>query len=296
MAYKDLSQGMTLRAKIEPEVHVANIVKASGTSFYWAMRRLPPPKRSGMYAIYAFCREVDDIADDIIGAGAEERKRQKLGEWREEIQHVFAGRAQTIVGLALLPAIKNFSLRQEDFSSVIAGMEMDAGNSVRIENMDELTLYCDRVASAVGRLSTRVFGLEPQIGDRLAFNQGQALQLTNILRDIDEDAERERLYLPLELLSSHGIKETADLAVVMKNPEVRHVCEYLACVAERHFQQALSIINSCERDSVRPAAMMLQVYHRVFKKLVRSGWKPPRPRVSLGTLAKLRVMFRYGVF
>ena len=186
----------SLKAILQPEVHVANIVRGSGTSFYWAMRRLPPSKRAAMYAIYAFCREVDDIADGPIGPGAEVRKRRRLKEWRDEIQQIYAGKASTVVGHALLPAIEKFGLRIKDFNSVISGMEMDAGDSVRIENMDELTLYCDRVASAVGRLSTRVFGLEPQIGDRLAFNQGQALQLTNILRDVDEDAKQERLYLP----------------------------------------------------------------------------------------------------
>ena len=281
---------------IAPEEYVTNVVKASGTSFYWAMRRLPRSKRTAMYAIYAFCREVDDIADDFSENGRKWQKLQKLGEWRNEIQNIFASKARTTVGHALLPAIENFGLRQEDFSSVIAGMEMDSENCVRIADMDELTLYCDRVASAVGRLSTRVFGLDSEIRDRLAFNQGQALQLTNILRDLDEDAARGRLYLPIDLLAAHGIKETKNLRHVMDNPSILYVCEFLASSAEDYFQKALNLIKSCERDSVRPAVMMLQVYHNVLKKLIRTGWTPPRSRVSLSVMAKLGVMFRYGVF
>ena len=183
----------------ESTAYVEAIVRRAGTSFYWAMRRLPEQKRQAMYAIYAFCREVDDIAD---GADGEEQKRAVLGLWRGEIERLYADRPRNSIALALQRPVAVFGLKKEDFRAVIDGMEMDAQPSIRIPDMDELTLYCDRVACAVGRLSVRVFGLDDDTGRALAFAQGQALQLTNILRDIDEDARNDRLYVPNDLLVS----------------------------------------------------------------------------------------------
>ena len=285
--------GTNAEADMSPEDCAEQIVRASGTSFYWAMRRLPADKRAAMYAIYAFCREVDDIADD---PGEEAEKRLKLGQWRAEIQRVFADAPRTPLGKALLEPVDRFGLRQEDFGAVIAGMEMDAGDRVRITDMDELTLYCDRVASAVGCLSTRVFGLDPEIGDRLAFAQGQALQLTNILRDVDEDAVRDRLYLPADVLLAHGIDDTERLGLVVNHPNLYRVCELLSDVATRRFAEARAVIDTCDHDAVRPAVMMLEVYSRILTRLVKSGWQKPRERISLPSLTKLWVVFRYGIF
>ena len=277
------------------DIHVESIVKASGTSFYWAMRRLPPAKRAAMYAIYAFCREVDDIADDIGDPGAEAAKLEKLDEWRDEIGRLFAGNTRTVVGHALLPAIESFHLRKEDFNAIIAGMEMDTRDRVRIKDRDELILYCDRVASAVGRLSTRVFGLDADTGDRLAFAQGQALQMTNILRDVDEDADRDRLYLPADVLSNHGISSIEDLGAVMDDPRLHDVCVELANGAAQRFREALAIIDTCDRKDVRPAVMMLEAYRRILEELIRTGWMPPRRRVSLSPMVRLWVLFWYGM-
>jgi len=166
---------------------------------------------------------------------------------------------------------------------------------VRIKDLDELILYCDRVASAVGRLSTRVFGLDADTGDRLAFAQGQALQLTNILRDLDEDAERDRLYLPADVLSKHGIASIEDLGAVIGDPRLQDVCLELANGAVQHFREALAIIDTCARQDVRPAVMMLEVYRRILEVLIQTGWTPPRRRVSLSPMVRLWVMFRYGM-
>ena len=280
---------------VQPEVHVENIVKSSGTSFYWAMRRLPQDKREAMYAIYAFCREVDDIADDISGPGAEVEKREKLQHWRDEINSLFAGRTHTVIGHALGPAVENFHLRQEDFEAVIAGMEMDTRDRVRIKDLNELILYCDRVASAVGRLSVRVFGLDTYTGDRLACAQGQALQLTNILRDIDEDAGRDRLYLPADVLLKHGISSIEDLGAVTSDPRLHEVCVELATGATQNFREAVAIIDTCDKRDVRPAMMMLEVYRRMLESLIQTGWKQPRRRVSLSPIIRLWVMLRYGM-
>ena len=275
-----------------PEAHVEAIVRDSGTSFFWAMRRLPEAKRTAMYAVYAFCREVDDIADE---PGAEDEKRLKLGQWRAEIQRLYAESPRTPGGRALLGPVERYGLRQEDFGAVIAGMEMDAGARVRITDMDELTLYCDRVASAVGRLSVRVFGLPADLGDKLAFAQGQALQLTNILRDVAEDAARDRLYLPADLLDAHGIGDTDDLNAVLRHPGLPRVHELLTDIAGRRFTEARALAGQCDREAVRPAVMMLEVYGRILGKVRRDGGRNLNARVRLSVLTKLWILFRYGL-
>lgn len=276
----------------DPAAHAEAVVRRSGTSFFWAMRRLPADKRAAMYAIYAFCREVDDIAD---ATGDEADKRRRLADWRGEIGRLYDGRPETATGRALHPAVAAHGLGRDDFEAIVAGMEMDAGDKVRIADRDELTLYCDRVASAVGRLSTRVFGLDAETGDRLSDAQGQALQLTNILRDVDEDAERDRLYLPADFLADQGITDTNDLADVLGAPGLARVCEALANEAAGRFAKALAVIAECDRDAVRPARMMLEVYRRILDKLLRTGWAPPRRRIRLSAAAKLWVMVRYGL-
>jgi len=278
--------------EIDPAAHAEAVVRRAGTSFYWAMRRLAAPRRRAMFAIYAFCREVDDIADDD---GDEAGKRLRLGQWRGEIERLYGGHPRGLTARALVPAVEAFDLRKDDFQAVIAGMEMDAGNRVRIADMDELTLYCDRVACAVGRLSTPVFGLPADVGAKLAFAEGLALQLTNILRDVVEDAGRDRLYLPADVLAAHDITDTEDIEQVLAHPRLADVCDVLAGVAEIHFKTAIELAAGCDRDRVRPAMMMLQVYHRILKRLRRRGFADLHTPVALGKGAKLWVAFRYGV-
>ena len=275
-----------------PAAHVEAVVRRSGTSFFWAMRRLAKRKRKAMFALYAFCREVDDIVDN---PGEEAAKRVALGQWRVEIERLFAGSPRTLTGQALLPAVNGFNLQKEDFRVVIDGMEMDAGNRVRIANMDELKLYCGRVAGAVGRISTDIFGLPRRVGENLAISEGLALQLTNILRDLVEDSELDRLYLPADVLAAHGITETSDLALVLAHPRLPQVCEVLADVAVLNFKDAITIAYQCDTDCVRPAMMMLQVYRRILKRLQHRGWNDLATPVSLSKPIKLWIAFRYGV-
>ena len=275
-----------------PVAHVEAVVRRSETSFFWAMRRLAKGKRQAMFALYAFCREVDDIVDN---PGEEAAKRMALRQWRGEIERLFAGCPRTLTGQALLPAVNRFNLRKDDFRAVINGMEMDAGNYVRIADMDELKLYCDRVAGAVGRISTDIFGLPRRFGEILAISEGLALQLTNILRDLVEDSELNRLYLPANVLAAHEITETSDLARVLGHPRLPQACEELASVAVLNFEEAIKIAHQCDGDCVRPAMMMLQVYRRILKRLQHRGWKDLATPVSLSKPIKLWVAFRYGV-
>ncbi|MCP5373238.1 MAG: presqualene diphosphate synthase HpnD [Hyphomicrobiales bacterium] len=276
--------------------HVEAVVRRSGTSFFWAMRLLPPAKRAGMFAVYAFCREVDDIAD---GDAPEAAKRAALSRWRDEIAAVYGGGAPAEPVARALPAhVARFGLRRDDFLAVIDGMEMDAGAAVRLGDMDELTLYCDRVACAVGRLSTRVFGVDDDLGHPVAAAQGQALQLTNILRDIREDAGRDRLYLPLDLLARHGVDTAGadrDLGAVLADPNLGAACAELAAEAGRRFAEAEAALARCDPAKMRPAVMMMAVYRRLFDRLQRRGWDRPLQPVALSAAEKLMIMLRYGV-
>lgn len=184
---------------------VESTVKQAGTSFAAGMRILPPMRRYGMYAIYAFCRVVDDIAD---GTAPLAERTKGLEDWHQRIAELFAERAvlpTEPLDRVLLATINFFSLQQADFDAVIDGMLMDTQTAIVAPDEKTLDLYCDRVASAVGRLSVRIFGDSSKNGDLVAFHLGRALQITNILRDIPEDAIRGRLYLPADLLERFDV-------------------------------------------------------------------------------------------
>ncbi len=265
-------------------------VESAGTSFYWAMRVLPEPRRDAMFAIYAFCREVDDIAD---GTAAPEAKRRDLDAWRREIDAIFAGHPRSTTGRALLEPTRAFGLRRSDFLAVIDGMEMDAAE-IRAPSLAELDLYCDRVASAVGRLSVRAFGVPTAAADRVAHALGRALQLTNILRDIAEDGARGRLYLPRELLEAAGIKAT-DPATVLHHPALPGVCAALAEMAEQRFREARAAMRECPRRPMRPAAAMGAVYRAILTRLRRRGWCDIEREVKIPAAVKLWFAVRYGL-
>src|SRR3954463_16593357 len=189
---------------------MAAATRASGSSFDNAMRILPRAQRAAMFEIYSFCRQVEDIADSN---GPRGERREQLERWRADIDGLYVNKSSPRTqGLAV--AVRQFGLRREDFHAVIDGMEMDVLADIRAPDWATLDLYCDRVASAVGRLSVRVFGMEDTPGRALAHHLGRALQLTNILRDVDEDAEIGRLYLPQEELRKAGIVSTDPKAVL----------------------------------------------------------------------------------
>lgn len=270
---------------------VAELVRRAGTSFYWAMRWLPAEKREAMFAVYAFCRAVDDIADE---AGEEAGKRQELQDWREEIDRVFLGSPYRAISRALIAPVRRFGLRREDFLAVIEGVETDAASRVRIEDLAALHRYCDGVACAVGRLSVRVFGLPADLGDPLAGALGEALQLTNILRDVKEDAARDRIYLPADLLRQHGVTGLDSAERVIRHRGVAAVCEHLADLATRRFAEAQTLTRQCDRRRVRPARIMMEVYRRTFERLRRRGWQRWAEPVRVSPAEKLWVALRYG--
>ncbi|MBV8651302.1 MAG: presqualene diphosphate synthase HpnD, partial [Alphaproteobacteria bacterium] len=245
-------------------------VQAAGSSFYWAMRILPVARRNAMYAIYAFCREVDDIADEPAPLA---EKRAGLAQWRAEIDAVLAGTPRHIIGRALVEPVQQYKLRREDFLAMIDGMEMDAAEDIRAPDLQTLDLYCARVASAVGHLSVRIFGDASPAAGRVADSLGRALQLTNILRDLAEDAERGRLYLPRELLERHGVPLEAQHA--LRHPNLAAVCRDLALIARAHFAGAAESMARCRRPAMRPAALMGAMYRAILERLERADWRRP---------------------
>lgn len=267
-------------------------VAAAKTSFYWAMRFLPEPRREAMFAIYAFCRAVDDIADSSSDPPA--TKLAALAGWRRAIDAFYAGQPGDALTRALADAAATYALRREDFIGVVEGMEMDARADIRAPSLAELDLYCDRVAAAVGRLSARVFGAPGDQADRVANALGRALQLTNILRDLAEDGARGRLYLPRELLERHGIADR-EPAAVLAHPNLGPVCQAVAAVAKGRFAEAWRAMAECPRGTMRPAAVMAAVYADILVRLERRGWRRLEARVSVPSPLKLWYALRYGV-
>ena len=252
--------------------------RASGSSFYTAMRILPRAQRQAMFEIYSFCRAVDDIADD---PGPREGRRERLQAWRAEIGKVCAGPPPPPPRLrGLGEATRQFGLRRDDFLAVIDGMEMDVAADIRAPDMATLDLYCDRVASAVGRLSVRVFGMGEDDGVQLAHHLGRALQLTNILRDLDEDAAIGRLYLPREALTEAGIAATEPLAAIA-HPAIAKACAPIVARAREHFRQADAIMNRNPRAVVRAPRIMSEAYKSILAALEARGFTAPREPVKL---------------
>ncbi len=271
------------------DAETPNAGRASGSSFYAAMRILPKPQREAMFAIYGFCRQVDDIADST---GPREERLSALEAWRSGIDALYQGRptAQT---RDLLQPVTDFGLEKDDFLAVIDGMEMDVLADIRAPSAAELDLYCDRVASAVGRLSVRIFGLALKPGRELAYHLGRALQLTNILRDLDEDAEVGRLYLPREALHRAGI-ETTDPAAVLASPGLDRACGELVAAARDHFDRAHAIMASSPRRAVRAPRIMGEVYHLILGRIAERGFAPPRPPVRLSKARLAFILLRYA--
>jgi presqualene diphosphate synthase len=260
---------------------------ASGSSFYAAMRILPRDQRQAMYDVYAFCRAVDDIADD---GGDRAKRLAQLTQWRHDIDAICEGKPP--VQLArLAKAVTAFKLRREDFLAVIDGMEMDVRADIRAPDLATLDLYCDRVASAVGRLCVRIFGMPEKEGVDLAYHLGRALQLTNTLRDIDEDAGIGRLYLPSDFLVEEGITSN-DPQTVLAQPTLGRACAKVAALASEHFRLADAIMAASPRAVVRAPRIMGEAYKRILRRLLARGWAAPRERVKLGKSEFAQILIR----
>jgi phytoene synthase len=264
--------------------------RASGSSFYAAMRIMPREQREAMFEIYSFCRAVDDIADED---GDKDARLGELQRWRDNLAALYADHAPAHLH-NLAKAVRTFDLKLDDFLTVIDGMEMDVVSTIRAPDFATLDLYCDRVASAVGRLSVRVFGMEREPGLKLAHHLGRALQLTNILRDLDEDASIGRLYLPREALAEAGIA-TSDPQQALASQALGQVCGRVVERAEHHFAKAETIMAAAPRRAVKAPRIMGAAYHLILERMVERGWSAPRERVSVGRAHFLWILLRYAI-
>ncbi len=269
---------------------VEAIVRAAGTSFYRGMAVLTPDRRHAMYAIYAFCRIVDDIADE---EGTLDEKRAGLAAWRVSIAGLRTGVSHDPVTRVLVKAVAAFDLREQDFLDVVDGMQMDAETAIVAPDLATLDLYCDRVAAAVGRLSVRAFGDASPAADRVAHALGRALQLTNILRDIKEDADRGRVYLPAEYLREAGVPLTPE--GVLTSPALPLACARVALLAHRYFREAAAAMDECDRKAMKPARLMGATYAAILVALEHAGWQDLSARVGLSKWRKIWILLRYGL-
>ena len=261
-----------------------------GSSFYAAMRILPRPQREAMFEVYSFCRAVDDIADD---GGPVPGRRAALNTWRRNIDTLYAGSPPGALPPGLIAAVRTFDLQRADFQAVIDGMEMDVLADIRAPDEATLDLYCDHVASAVGRLSVRVFGMEERSGLELAHHLGRALQLTNILRDLDEDASIGRLYLPAQALRAVGICTTEPVSV-LAHPALGGACTTVVERAREHFVQAGTIMTRNPRRTVRAPRIMAEAYLAILERLVDRGWSHPRRPIHFPRARLLWIIMRHA--
>ena len=253
------------------------------------MRILPQAQRDAMFAVYGFCRQVDDVADS---PGPRDERLAELAAWRADIKALYSG-SPTTRTRDLAKPMRDFGLELSDFVAVIDGMEMDVIVDIRAPAWSELDLYCDRVASAVGRLSVKIFGLENNSGRQLAHHLGRALQLTNILRDLDEDAAVGRLYLPREALAEAGI-EAADPSAVLASPSLDRACAQLIKAARSHFGKADEIMSSVPRRAARAPRIMGEVYRLILEHMATRGFAVPRPPTRLNRLRLVWIIMRYA--
>jgi len=263
---------------------------ASASSFYAAMRILPRAQREAMFQIYSFCRKVDDIADSD---GPRPERLAALQQWRDDVDALYRGHPPDRLR-DYVASVRKFGLKREDFLAIVDGMEMDVPQDIRAPDLATLDLYCDRVASAVGRLSVRVFGLPEEDGILLAHHLGRALQLTNILRDIDEDAGLGRLYLPRESLLLAGITGN-DPAKVIADRSLPKVCMPLAERARIHFDKADEVMNRNSRRRVRAPRIMSKYYRSILELVLARGFTPPRQPVHVSKMARIAILLRYAL-
>jgi phytoene synthase len=268
---------------MNPHDYCQQKAAASGSSFYYSFLFLPKPKRLAITALYAFCREVDDVADECTDINI---ARTKLAWWRTEIANLYAGDPQHPVTQALQDAVRDYNLAEEHFLEIIDGMEMDLDQN-RYRDFKELQLYCYRVASVVGLLSASIFGYSDRRTLKYAHDLGLAFQLTNIVRDVGEDARRGRIYLPLDELAQFGVSED-DILHGHETDNVRRLLEFQVERAQDYYRRAFEELPEADRPDQRTGLVMASIYRTLLDEIRAGGCeKVLNQRVSLTPLRKL---------
>jgi len=267
---------------VTPDQYCQDKAAASGSSFYYSFLFLPQDKRRAITALYAFCREVDDVVDDCSD---EQVARTTLNWWRGQVAEIYAGHPQHPVAQALVAVVKQFNLAQEHLLEIIDGMEMDL-DQPRYTDFKSLQLYCYRVASVVGLLSVEIFGYTDRQTLKYAHDLGIAFQLTNIIRDVGEDARRNRIYLPMDEMKQFNVT-AADLLNANESENFQKLMAFQIERAQRYYQQALSQLPVIDRKNQRTGLIMAAIYRATLDEVVASGCHVLKERVSLTPLRKL---------
>jgi len=275
---------------MDPYRYCQEKAAASGSSFYHAFRFLPAGKRRAITAFYAWCREVDDIVDECRDPGV---ARIKLAWWREEVGRLYGGKPSHPVTQALRPVVADMGIAQEQLLEIMDGVEMDL-NQTRYADYRALRLYCHRVAGVVGEVSAQIFGYTERATLKYATLLGLAFQLTNIIRDVGEDARRGRIYLPLDELQAHGVSE-ADVLAGRETEAFRRLMEYQYERAIATYEQALARLPAADRRSQRPGLVMAAIYRTLLEEIRRDGFQVLRHRIALPPMRKLWLAWRTWV-
>lgn len=270
-----------------PDQYCQGKAAGSGSSFYYSFMFLPAAKRRAITALYAFCREVDDVADECSDAAV---AGIKLAWWRAEVDRIFAGAPQHPVGQALVPMVREFDLAAEQFHEIIDGMEMDLTQH-RYADFKALTLYCYRVASVVGEMSAAIFGYRDRRTQKYAYELGIAFQLTNIIRDVGEDARRNRIYLPLDELERFRVP-VADILNARDGENFRRLMAFQIDRARHHYAQAFAALPPTDRKDQRPGLLMAAIYSTLLDEIEWDPGKVLTHRVSLTPLRKLWIAWK----
>ncbi|MDD4929929.1 MAG: presqualene diphosphate synthase HpnD [Gallionella sp.] len=265
-----------------PDQYCQDKAAASGSSFYYSFLFLPREKRRAITALYAFCREVDDVVDECTD---EQVARTTLAWWREQVALIYSGHPQHPVAQALVPVVVQFNMAQEHLLEIIDGMEMDL-DQPRYADFKSLQLYCYRVASVVGLLSVEIFGYKDRQTLKYAHDLGIALQLTNIIRDVGEDARRNRIYLPMDEMKQFGVT-AADILNANETENFHKLMAFQIERAQRFYQQALAQLPDADKKTQRTGLIMAAIYRATLDEVQASGCHVLKERVSLTPLRKL---------
>jgi phytoene synthase len=273
-----------------PDDYCQQKAAASGSSFYYSFLFLPPERRQAITALYAFCREVDDVVDECADA---QLARTKLAWWRAELAALYEGRPSHPVSMALATATARFSLPHEQLAEIIDGMEMDLADlgQNRYADFNALHLYCYRVAGVVGLLAAEIFGYEDRHTLKYAHDLGLAFQLTNIIRDVGEDARRGRIYLPADELRQFGVQEE-DILKARYSDSFRRLMEFQIERAEKYYAQAFAQLPQQDRRAQRPGLMMAAIYRSLLDEIRHDGCRVLDRRIALTPLRKLWIAWR----
>src|SRR3989338_3439924 len=272
---------------MDPDQYCQDKAAASGSSFYYSFMFLPADKRRAITALYAFCREVDDVVDECSD---EQVARTTLNWWRAQVAEIYGGKPQHPVAIALVPVVQQFNLSQEHLLEIIDGMEMDLDHT-RYPDFKSLQLYCYRVASVVGLLSAEIFGYSDRRTLKYAHDLRIAFQLTNIIRDVGEDARRNRIYLPMDELQQFGVA-AADILGARETENFHKLMAFQVERAQRYYRQGLEHLPEADRKAQRAGLIMAAIYRATLDEVVASGCHVLKERISLGTGYKLWLAFK----